>query len=127
MAPLPGVLGKVEAAVERTYAPIAHPARPDVRANITANDVREDRERDAKTADTKKEIMKVLRVAKALLALEQTHFRRAGSELAELLEEDGLGEKEGEVSSESLLVPWEQAWVCRAEIGDRRYQRVTWH
>jgi hypothetical protein len=60
--------------------------------------VREHRERDAKAADARKEVSKTLRVAKALLALEQANFRKAGEEYAELLEEGGLGAKEGEVS-----------------------------
>ena len=96
MNPLPGVLGKVEAAVDRVYQPPV-PNRSSVGANLTANDVRENQERDAKASDTRRDIMRTLTVAKALLALEQSDFRKTGEELTELLEDGGLGDKEGEV------------------------------
>lgn len=96
MNPLPGVLGKVEAAVDRVYQPPSS-GRAAAGANLTANDVREHRERDAKAADSRRDITKTLRVAKGLLALDQGQFSKAGSELAEMLEEGGLGDKDGEV------------------------------
>ena len=93
MNPLPGVLGKVEAAVDRVYQPPVATRG----STITASEVRENRERDAKASESKRDVMRTLRVAKALLALDQGQFSKAGSELAEMLEEGGLGDKEGEV------------------------------
>jgi hypothetical protein len=99
MNPLPGVLGKVEVAVDRVYQATGSGPRLAAGATLTASDVRQHRERDAKAADTRKDITKTLRVAKALLALDQSQFSKAGSELSEMLEDGGLGDKEGEVSN----------------------------
>lgn len=94
------MLNKVEAAVDRVYPPVASASRPNTTSAagaVTANDIREHRERDAKAADARREVVKTLRVAKGLLALEQHNYKKAGEEYAELLEEGGLESKEGEV------------------------------
>lgn len=99
-AQLAGVVSKVESAVERVYPSTAGPSLQGTTGAgaITADDMREHRERNAKAADTRKAIMRSLRVAKGISALHQAKFGRAGDDFAELIEDGGLGSQEGNVS-----------------------------
>lgn len=95
----------MEAAADRVYSSSGSTSRSTLNAGstVTANDVREHRERDAKAAGARKDVVRTLRIAKGLLALDQADFKRAGGEFAGLLEEGGLGPKEGEVSRTNFV------------------------
>lgn len=113
---LAGHLSKLEAALDRAYpAPTsgsggAGPSGAGASANLTAADVRENREREARSASVRRTVGIKIRVAKGLEALGKRDWERAGRELGEIGEEGGLAEWEGQVSCSSPVPnPW--AWL----------------
>lgn len=102
---LAGHITKLEAALDRAYpAPVAPTVRVGneqaaaASANLTAADVRENQEKEARSAETRRNVGVKLRVAKGLDALGKYDWERAGRELGEIGEEGGLAGWEGQVS-----------------------------
>ena len=80
-------------------------------ANLTAGDLRESREREAKSAAVRKAVGVQIRVGKALVSLAAKDYERAGREMGEISEEGGLQDWEGSVSIFPLIVPLAVSWL----------------
>lgn len=65
---------------------------------MTATDVRDNREKEARALDVRKHVGVRMRVARGLVSLGNRDYREAGREMGEVGEEGGLGEWDGLVS-----------------------------
>lgn len=99
---LPGHISKLEAALDRVHPPPAtgtNRQNATENANLTAGDLRETREREAKSAAVRKTVGVQIKTGLGLVALAGNQYESAGRELGDIFEEDGLGEWEGQVSA----------------------------
>ena len=104
---LPGHISKLEAALDRVYPPpVTRTNRQNAaeNANLTASDLRETRQREAKSESVRKAVGVQIRVGKGLLALAAKEYERAGRELGLICEEGGLAESEGQVGRVMLAL-----------------------
>lgn len=101
---LAGHISKLEAALDRAYPPpvaavrLGNDAAAAATANLTAADVRDNQEKEARSAEMRRNVGVKLRVAKGLDALGKREWERAGREMGEVGEEGGLAGWEGQVS-----------------------------
>ncbi len=98
---LPGHISKLEAALDRVHPPPTtgtNRQNANENANLTAGDVRETREREAKSIAVRKTVGVQIRVGKGQVALAGKEYEKAGREFGEICEDGGLGDWEGQVS-----------------------------
>jgi COP9 signalosome complex subunit 1 len=106
-----GHITKLEAALNRLYPAPGSDKQPgggpgkstQDMASMTASDVRDSRERQAKGSAVRQKVGVQIRVARGLLALSNRRFEEAGRNFAEIGEEGGLNDWEGVVSTRHLL------------------------
>lgn len=72
---------------------------------MTAGEVRDMREREAKGSAVRQKIFTLSRVSRGLLALSNRKFEEAGRQFAEIGEEGGLNDWEGVVSPVWAVIP----------------------
>ncbi|ORX38038.1 cop9 signalosome complex subunit 1 [Kockovaella imperatae] len=103
LSSLPGQIPRLETYLDRLY-PAAGSSTTRTGADpsiITAGEVRENREREARGMSTRRKIGVKIRVAKGLVALGNKDYDRTGREFSQVGEDGGLGDWEGQVISTS--------------------------
>ncbi|KAK1923869.1 putative cop9 signalosome complex subunit 1 [Papiliotrema laurentii] len=126
-----GHITKLEAALNRLYPAPGSDKQPgggpgkstQDMASMTASDVRDSRERQAKGSAVRQKVGVQIRVARGLLALSNRRFEEAGRNFAEIGEEGGLNDWEGVAISTSDVALITA--LCVLSTGDRsRIRRV---
>ncbi|WRT69387.1 uncharacterized protein IL334_006371 [Kwoniella shivajii] len=102
---LPGHISKLESTLDRLHPPPPTTRGPTTEAaNVTASDLRERRENEARSLAVRRSVMVRIRVAKGLVALHNREWSKAGRELGSVGEEEGgLGDFEGKAISSADL------------------------
>ncbi|WVR08336.1 hypothetical protein IAU60_005389 [Kwoniella sp. DSM 27419] len=117
-ASLPGHISKLEATLDRLHPALTRQTAGIEAANITASDIRERRENEARSAAVRRTVMIRIRVAKGLVALYNREWSRAAGQLGAVAEvEGGLADFEGRaISSADLALV---TAFCTLASGDR--------
>ncbi|WWC93127.1 uncharacterized protein L201_008094 [Kwoniella dendrophila CBS 6074] len=104
---LPGHISKLEATLDRLHPPpnpTGNKGPAAEAANVTASDIRERRENEARSLAVRKNVMIRIKIAKGLVALYNKEWSKAGRELSSLAEDEGgLSDFEGKAISSSDL------------------------
>lgn len=98
--PLAGNVSKVEASLDRLH-PLATTGSVQVNEDMTATQLQASRDNVARSQAVRRAVTVKLRVARAILALSDNSYATAVRELANVDDEGGLGEWEGEAISSS--------------------------
>ncbi|WWC65557.1 uncharacterized protein I303_108175 [Kwoniella dejecticola CBS 10117] len=101
---LPGHISKLEATLDRLHPPITTSKFQAEAASVTASDIRERREAEARSQAVRRTVMVRIRVGKGLVTLYNKEWSKAARELGAVGEvEGGLGDFEGKAISSSDL------------------------
>jgi hypothetical protein len=95
---LPSHIQKIESSLDRLHPPPAPATAQPTNASLTASDLRDNREREARSASTRRMVGVKIRVARGIVSLGFGEFEKAGREFGEVCEEGGLSDWEGQVS-----------------------------
>ena len=97
-SPLAGQLARLESYLDRVHpAPTSANHNGPTALTTTADDIRENREREARGTASRQKIVVKMRVAKGVFGLGNRDYERAGREFGMVGEDGGLGAWEGQV------------------------------